>query len=153
MPKCVNRTFLLGNVGKDPQIKFTLGGIAANFSLATTDRERDQQGNWTDRTEWHNLVAYGRTAEIVRDYVSKGSQLFIQGRIQTRSWDDKQSGQKRYRTEIYVQDLTMLGNSQGVDGTYYRGRRKHNALRKENPAPQFEQEYKDQELSPDEIPF
>jgi single-strand DNA-binding protein len=98
MPKSVNRTFLLGNVGKDPQINSTPGGIAANLSLATTEREKDQQGNWRDRTEWHNLVAYGRTAEIVRDYVSKGSQLFIQGKIQTRSWDDKQSGQKRYRT-------------------------------------------------------
>jgi hypothetical protein len=65
MPKSVNRTFLLGNVGKDPQISSTPGGLAANLSLATTDREKDPQGNWTDRTEWHSLVAYGRTAEIV----------------------------------------------------------------------------------------
>jgi single-strand DNA-binding protein len=153
MPKSVNRTFLLGNVGKDPQINSTPGGIAASFSLATTDREKDRQGNWRNRTEWHNLVAYGRTAEIVRDYVTKGSQLFIQGKIQTRSWDDKQSGQKRYRTEIFVHDLTLLSNCQGADGTYYRGRRKDNDQRRENPAPQFEQECQDQELSPDEIPF
>ncbi|HZP04647.1 MAG TPA: single-stranded DNA-binding protein [Terracidiphilus sp.] len=153
MPKSVNRTFLLGNVGKDPQINSTTGGIAANFPLATTDREKDQQGNWRDRTEWHNLVAYGRTAEIVRDYVSKGSQLFVQGKIQTRSWDDKQSGQKRYRIEIFVHDLTLLGGGKEVDETYYRGRRKDNAPRRENPAPQFEREYQDRELSPDEIPF
>jgi single-strand DNA-binding protein len=153
MPKSVNRTFLLGNVGKDPQINSTPDGVVASFSLATTDREKDKQGNWTDRTEWHNLVAFGRTAEIVRDYVTKGNQLFIQGRIQTRSWDDKQSGQKRYRTEIFVHDLTLLGNGQGMDGTYYRGRRKDNASRRETPAAQFEQEYQDQELSPDEIPF
>lgn len=153
MPKSVNRTFLLGHVGKDPQINSTPGGIAANFSLATTDREKDQQGNWRDRTEWHNLVAYGRTAEIVRDYVRKGRQLFIQGKIQTRSWDDKQSGQKRYRTEIFVQDLMLLGDGQGVDGTYYRGWRKDNAPRRGSPAPPLEQEYHDEELSPDEIPF
>src|ERR1700751_1115583 len=124
MAKSVNRTFLLGNVGKDPQINSTPGGIAANFSLATTDREKDQQGNWIDRTEWDNLVAYGRTAEVVRDYVTKGRQLFIQGKIKTKSWDDKQSGQKRQRTEIFVQDLTLLGGGRGVDGVYYRGKRK-----------------------------
>lgn len=123
------------------------------FMCTNTAGDGFQQGNWRDRTEWHNLVAYGRTAEIVRDYVSKGSQLFIQGKIQTRSWDDKQSGQKRYRTEIFVHDLTLLGSSQGVDGTYYRGRRKDSAPRRGDPAPQFEQEYQDQELSPDEIPF
>ena len=93
MAKSVNRTFLLGHVGKNPEVGTTPGGtLAVNFSLATTDREKDRQGNWSDRTEWHNLVAYGRTAEIVRDYVSKGTQLFIQGKIQSRSWDDKESG-------------------------------------------------------------
>ena len=97
MAKSVNRTFLLGHVGKNPEVGTTPGGtLAVNFSLATTEREKDRQGNWSDRTEWHNLIAYGRTAEIVRDYVSKGTQLFIQGKIQTRSWDDKESGQKRY---------------------------------------------------------
>ena len=91
MAKSVNRTFLLGHVGKNPEVGTTPGGtLTVNFSLATTDREKDRQGNWSDRTEWHNLVAYGRTAEIVRDYVSKGTQLFIQGKIQTRSWDDKE---------------------------------------------------------------
>ena len=153
MPKSVNRTFLLGNVGKDPQINSTPGGIAANFSLATTDREKDQQGNWKDRTEWHNVVAYGRTAEIVRDYVTKGSQLFIQGKIQTRSWDDKQSGQKRYKTEIVVHDLTLLGGGQAVDEHYYRGRRKDPPRMGQNPVAKLENEYPDQELSPDEIPF
>jgi single-strand DNA-binding protein len=153
MPKSVNKIFLLGNVGKDPQINSTPGGIAANFSLATTDREKDQQGNWRDRTEWHNLVAYGRTTEIIRDYVTKGSQLFIQGKIQTRSWDDKQSGQKRYKTEIVVYDLTLLGGGQSVDEHYYRGRRKDPSRISQNPVAKLENEYPDQELSPDEIPF
>ena len=125
MAKSVNRTFLLGHVGKNPEVGTTPGGtLAVNFSLATTDREKDRQGNWSDRTEWHNLVAYGRTAEIVRDYVSKGTQLFIQGKIQTRSWDDKESGQKRYWTEIFVHDLTLLGGGRGENGgsTHSNGR-------------------------------
>jgi len=153
MAKSVNRTFLLGNVGKDPQINSTPGGIAANFSLATTDREKDQQGNWIDRTEWHNLVAYGRTAEVVRDYVTKGSQLFIQGKIQTKSWDDKQSGQKRQRTEIFVQDLTLLGGGRGVDGVYYRGKRKEDLSKAPEQDRELDYKYGQQELSPDEIPF
>ena len=153
MAKSVNRTFLLGNVGKDPQINATPGGIAANFSLATTDREKDQQGNWIDRTEWHNLVAYGRTAEVVRDYVTKGSQLFIQGKIQTKSWDDKQSGQKRQRTEIFVQDLTLLGGGRGVDGVYYRGKRKEDLSKAAEQDRELDYKYGQQELSPDEIPF
>jgi len=76
--------------------------MVANFTLATSDRFQDAQGNWQDRTEWHNLVAFKRTAEIVRDYVKKGSKLFIEGKLTTRSWDDKESGQKRYKTEIVV---------------------------------------------------
>ncbi len=131
MAKSVNRTFLLGHVGKNPEVGTTPGGtLAVNFSLATTDREKDRQGNWSDRTEWHNLVAYGRIAEIVRDYVSKGTQLFIQGKIQTRSWDDKESGQKRYWTEIFVHDLTLLGGG--------RGEKPFGVLDTERPGTKFE---------------
>lgn len=107
--KSVNKVLLLGNVGKDPEIRTTGGGTAiSSFSIATTDRTKDQTGNWTDRTEWHNLVSYGRTAEIVRDYVKKGSKLWVEGRIQTRSWDDKSTGEKKYRTEIIVNELSLL---------------------------------------------
>ena len=91
MAKSVNKVILLGNVGKDPEIRSTGGGtMVANFSLATSDRFQDAQGNWQDRTEWHNLVAFKRTAEIVRDYVKKGTKLYIEGKIQTRSWEDKE---------------------------------------------------------------
>jgi single-strand DNA-binding protein len=87
MAKGVNKALLLGHVGKDPEIRSTAGGtIVASFSLATSDRQKDGQGNWADKTEWHNLVAFNRTAEIVRDYVKKGTQLFVEGKIQTRSW-------------------------------------------------------------------
>ena len=110
MAKGVNKVFLLGNVGKDPEIRSTAGGMTvASFSLATADRQKDAQGNWADKTEWHNLVCFQRTAEIVRDYVKKGTQIFVEGKIQTRSWDDKTSGEKKYKTEILVNELSLLG--------------------------------------------
>ncbi len=114
--KRVNRIFLLGNVGKDPEIRSSASGtIVATFGLATSDRFQDQQGNWQDRTEWHTLVAFKRTAEIVRDYVKKGSKLYIEGKLQTRSWDDKESGLKRYKTEVVVFDLSLLsGREEGA---------------------------------------
>jgi len=119
MAKSVNKVILLGNVGKDPEIRSTPGGaIVANFTLATSDRFQDAQGNWQDRTEWHTLVAFKRTAEIVRDYVKKGSKLYIEGKLQTRSWDDKESGAKRYKTEVVVFDLSLLsGRDDGAGGS------------------------------------
>src|SRR5271165_1066533 len=121
MAKSVNKVILLGNVGKDPEVRSTGSGtMVANFTLATSDRFQDPQGNWQDRTEWHNLVAFKRTAEIVRDYVKKGSKLYIEGKIQTRSWDDKETGAKRYRTEIIVNDLSLLsGRDEGSGGGGY----------------------------------
>ncbi len=117
MAKGVNKVILLGNVGKDPEIRATPSGmVIAQLTLATADRQKDQTGNWVDKTEWHNLVCFGRTAEVVRDYVKKGKQLYIEGKIQTRSWDDKESGQKKYRTEIVVNDLSLLGGGEGGGG-------------------------------------
>ncbi len=114
MAKGVNKVILLGNVGKDPEIRATQGGMTiASFSLATADRQKDQGGQYVDKTEWHNLVAFQRTAEVVRDHVKKGSQLMIEGKIQTRSWDDNESGQKKFRTEILINELTLLGGGQG----------------------------------------
>jgi single-strand DNA-binding protein len=122
MAKGVNKVFLLGNVGKDPEIRATAGGMTiATFTLATTSSQKDQSGQWTDKTEWHNLVAFQRTAEIVRDYVKKGSQIYVEGKISTRSWDDKESGQKKYRTEILVNDLQLLGGRPGAEGGASQG--------------------------------
>lgn len=123
MAKSVNKVILLGNVGKDPEIRSTPGGVmVASFTLATSDRQKDAQGNWQDHTEWHNLKAFNRTAEIVRDYVKKGTKLYIEGKITTNSWDDKETGQKRYRTEIVVFDLSLLsGRDEGTSGGYSRG--------------------------------
>jgi single-strand DNA-binding protein len=120
MSKTVNKVILLGNAGKDPEIKSTNGGtLVALLSLATADRFKDKQGEWQERAEWHNLVAYARSAEILRDYVKKGSKLFIEGRLTTRSWEDKESGKKMYRTEIVVGEISLLsanGKSNGRGG-------------------------------------
>ena len=155
MAKSVNKVFLLGNVGKDPEIRSTGGGaMVANFTLATSDRFQDQQGNWQDRTEWHNLVAFKRTAEIVRDYVKKGSKLYIEGKIQTRSWDDKESGQKKYRTEIIVNDLSLLsGREDGsTSGGGYSRQSSASSNHDQRPAPAHD-DYSQTEISDDDIPF
>lgn len=112
MGKSVNKVILLGHAGKDPEIRTTNGGtLVANLSLATTERYKDSGGEWQDRTEWHNLAAYARGAEILRDYVKKGSKLYIEGKLTTRSWDDKDSGKKMYRTEIVVNDISLLSGN------------------------------------------
>ena len=112
MSKTVNKVLLLGNVGKDPEIASTNGGtLVAKLSLATSERFKDKQGDWQERTEWHSLVAYARGAEILRDYVHKGSKLFVEGRLTTRSWDDKESGKKIYRTEIVIGDISLLSDN------------------------------------------
>jgi single-strand DNA-binding protein len=148
MARTVNKVILVGNVGKDPEIKVaSTGNSIATFSLATTDRTKDPAGNWIDRTEWHSLVAFQRTAEIVRDYVKKGSKLYIEGRIQTRSWDDK-DGQKKYRTEIIVNDLVLLsGRSDGESS----GARSGSSYDQRQPA--HDDVVQSTEITDDDIPF
>jgi single-strand DNA-binding protein len=159
MAKGVNKVFLLGNVGKDPEIRATQGGMTiASFTLATADRQKDSTGNWTDKTEWHNLVAFQRTAEIVRDYVKKGTQIFVEGKIQTRSWDDKESGQKKYRTEILVNELSLLGKPGGGEGgggsSYSRSSSSSSSSGYGSPsAPAGAPDYADQGITDDDIPF
>ena len=155
MAKSVNKVILLGNVGKDPEIRSTAGGtMVANFGLATTDRTKDAQGNWQDRTEWHNIVAYGSLAEIVRDYVKKGHKLFIEGRITTRNWDDKEHpGRKVYRTEIIVNDLSLLsGREDGGSGAGGYSRQSSTTSFDQRP-PAGQDEYAQTEISDDDIPF
>ena len=117
MAKSVNKVILVANLGKDPEVKYTPSGVpVAKFSLATNERYKDKGGEWQERTEWHNIVAWQRLAEIVGEYVKKGSKIYIEGRLQTSSWEDKQSGEKKYRTEIVVNDLVLLsGRSEGGD--------------------------------------
>jgi single-strand DNA-binding protein len=155
MAKSVNKVILLGNVGKDPEIRSTGGGtMVANLTLATSDRFQDAQGNWQDKTEWHNLVAFKRTAEIIRDYVKKGSKLYIEGKIQTRSWDDKETGAKRYRTEIIVNDLSLLSGREEGSGGYSRTNQQASSASMDQRAPAPADEYSQQaEISDDDIPF
>ncbi len=153
MAKSVNKVILLGNVGKDPEIRATASGmVVANFSIATTDRIKGQDGQFTDKTEWHNLVAFQRTAEIVRDYVKKGHKLYVEGRLQTSSWDDKTTGQKKYKTEIIVSDLSLLsgrGEGEGSSGGYS----KSSTASFDQRTPSSQPDYADQGITDDDIPF
>ena len=115
MPKSVNKVILVGNVGKDPEVKYTATGTpVAKFSLATNEKYKDRSDEWQERTEWHNIVAWQRLAEIVGDYVKKGAKLYIEGKLQTSSWEDRESGTKKYRTEIVARDLVLLGSQETV---------------------------------------
>ena len=120
----INKAILVGNVGQDPEIRYTgdvnNGTKVATFRLATTERYRDRNGNLQEHTEWHSIVVWRNTADVVEKYVKKGSQVYVEGRIRTRSWDD-QSGNKRYTTEIVADTLQLLGRKpegQGQQGGY-----------------------------------
>lgn len=106
----VNKVILIGNLGKDPEVKYTPSGMAvARFSIATNERVKDKDGNWGDRTEWHNIVLFDRKAEVAGEYLKKGRTVYIEGSIRTNSWDDKETGQKKYRTEIIGNQMVLLG--------------------------------------------
>jgi single-strand DNA-binding protein len=105
----VNKVILVGNLGADPQLRYTQGGTAvANFNLATTERFTNKNGEREERTEWHRVVAWAKLAEICSEYLKKGKQIYIEGRLQTRSWED-QSGVKKYTTEVIASNMVMLG--------------------------------------------
>jgi single-strand DNA-binding protein len=105
----VNKAILIGNLGADPELRYTPGGQAVtNFSMATTERFKNKEGEQQERTEWHNIVCWRRTAEIANEYLKKGSPVYIEGSIQYRSYEDK-DGIKRYRTDIVAQRLQLLG--------------------------------------------
>jgi len=113
----VNKVILIGNLGSDPQVRYTPGGQAvANFNIATTERFNNKSGEREERTEWHRIVAWGKLAEICQQYLKKGKQVYIEGRLQTRQWEDQQ-GQKRQTTEIVAQTMQMLGRAgEGAGG-------------------------------------
>ena len=155
MARGVNKVILLGNLGKDPEVKYTQSGMAiARFSLATTERAKDKDGNWQDKTEWHNLVAFGRTAEVAGEYLKKGRTIYIEGALRTSSWDDKESGQKKYKTEVIINDLVMVGGQRdGGEGGGRGGARSGSNLdqrapeQEESPAPASET------ITDEDIPF
>lgn len=117
----VNKVILVGNLGKDPELRYTPSGAAvATFSLATTERYKDRDGNRQEKTEWHNVVAWRQLAEICGKFLHKGKQVYIEGKIQTRSYDDR-DGNKRYITEIVADQMQMLGSKSDDQGGGYGG--------------------------------
>jgi single-strand DNA-binding protein len=126
----VNKVILVGRLGKDPEIRSTPSGTSvAKFSIATDDRYTDKSGEKQERTEWHNIVAWGKLAEICGQYLRKGKLVYIEGALRTDSWDDKETGQKKYRTEIVANQMQMLDrkgdeNGGASSGGGYAGARK-----------------------------
>ena len=111
----LNKVMLIGRLGQDPEVRYTQSNTAvATLNLATNERYKDSNGEYQDKTEWHRVVAWGRTAEICQQYLTKGSMIYVEGPLQTREWEDKQ-GQKRYTTEVKALQMTML-DSRGSGG-------------------------------------
>jgi single-strand DNA-binding protein len=118
----VNKVILVGNLGKDPEVRYTADGTAvASFSIATSQRWTNKDGERVERTEWHKIVAWRKLGEICGQYLSKGKQVYIEGRLQTRSWEDK-DGNKRWTTEIIAQTMQMLGRAGDVADTQGSGK-------------------------------
>ena len=118
MAKSVNKVILIGNLGKDPEVKYTPGGMAvAKFSLATSFRSKDKtSGEWVDHTDWHNIVVWDKLAGIAGEYLKKGGKVYIEGRLKTDSWEDPQTKQKKYMTQVVATDLVLLGGRDGGAG-------------------------------------
>ncbi len=113
----VNKVILIGNLGRDPEVRSTPSGQpVATFTLATSRRWRDKSGQKQEQTEWHQIVVWGKQAEIAGQYLTKGKQIFLEGRLQTRSWDDRNTGEKKYRTEVVCDNFQMLGSRSGGGG-------------------------------------
>ena len=116
MARSLNKVMLIGNLGRDPELRYTTSGTAvATFTIATNDSWKDADGNMQERTEWHNIVAWKKLAEICGEWLKKGKKVYIEGRIQTRSYDDKNTGTKRYITEIIAEDMLMLDSKGSVE--------------------------------------
>lgn len=140
----LNKAMLIGNVGQDPEIRYTPGGDAvANLSVATSEKWKDKQGDKQEKTEWHRIVAFGRRAEVIGEYVTKGSKLYIEGKLQTKKWQD-QSGNNRYTTEIIADKIQMLGgNSDGGQQQRAPQQQRQQPAQQQESAPDFD----------DDIPF
>jgi single-strand DNA-binding protein len=156
MAKSVNKVILIGNLGKDPEVKYTPQGTAvAKFTLATNERFKDKSGEWQDRTEWHNITAWARLAEIAGEYLKKGRTVYIEGSLRTDSWEDKQTGQKRYSTYINASDLVLLGGGgERSEGGGYNRQRGGSDFDQSSGGSDFESApARGTEITDDDIPF
>ncbi len=147
--KGVNKVILVGNIGQDPEVRYMPNGNAvANLSLATSESWKDQSGQLQERTEWHRLTMYRRLAEIAGEYLKKGSQIYVEGKLQTRKWQDQQ-GQDKYTTEIIVDQMQMLGGRGGQAEGGFQGQQQQRAPAAPSqgqsfqgqPKPQAQQQY------------
>lgn len=147
----INKIFLYGNLTRDPELKaLPSGSNIVNFGLATNRTYKDKNGAKQEATEFHNVVAFGRTAEVIAQYMKKGRPIFVEGRIQTRSWDDKESGKKNYRTEIVVENFQFGdGGKSGAGAPSSGGSSEEQSVSKDDDAIK----YPDEEINPEDIPF
>jgi len=149
MARGLNKVMLIGNLGSDPEIKYSQSGTAiANLRIATAESRKNSDGEWEERTEWHRLVLFGRLAEISKDYLHKGSKIYIEGRLQTRSWED-QNGQKRYSTEVVGINMIML-DSKSQDATTEEPESREDAIPDSDTMPKPSQNSPKEE---DDLPF
>lgn len=157
MSASFSKTIVLGHVGRDPEFKAAANGTAvAHFSVATDESYKDSQGVKQERTEWHNVVAFARLAEVVRDYVRKGSLVMIEGRNKTRDWQDKDSGKTMYRTEILLANIRLLSKQDASGAQQNAGAAKPasaDAAAVSNSKQAFDKAYADTEITDDDIPF
>ena len=144
----LNKVLLYGNLTRDPELKaLPSGQNVVSFGIATNRTYKDKTGAKQEATEFHNIVAFGRSADLIAQYMQKGRALFIEGRLQTRSWDDKETGKKQYRTEIVVDSFQFGDGGRGGEGAPAR------PARDEQSAPSDEIQYPDEEINPEDIPF
>ena len=159
MAKSVNKVILIGNLGKDPEVKYTPQGTAvAKITLATNESYKDKAGQWQERTEWHNVVLWQRMAEIAGEYLKKGSKVYIEGRLQTRSWDDKQTNQKKYMTEVVAGTMVLLGGrgeggGPGGPDEYSQDQPMRSAPRQQRPASAPASMPPAHDIGDDDVPF
>ena len=150
----LNKVFLYGNLTRDPELKALPGGSqVANFGVATNRSFKDKSGQRQEATEFHNVVAFGRTAEVIAQYVKKGRPLFIEGRITTRSWDDKETGKKNYRTEIIVENFQFGADAKGAAAGASGESRGSSSEEQAAPSEAGDIKYPDEEINPEDIPF
>ncbi len=148
----LNKVFLYGNLTRDPELKaLPSGSQVANFGLATNRTYKDKSGAKQEATEFHNIVAFGRTAEVIAQYCKKGRPIFVEGRITTRSWDDKETGKKNYRTEIIVENFQFGADAKG--GTSQDSGSSTSQDEQPSPKGADEIKYPDEEINPEDIPF
>ena len=150
----LNKAFLYGNLTRDPELKaLPSGQQLASFGLATNRTYKDKNGQKQEATEFHNIVAFGRPAEIIAQYMKKGRPLFVEGRIQTRSWDDKESGKKNYRTEIVVDNFQFGDGGKGGSSSGAQQASPAEGGSASSGKDADEIKYPDEEINPEDIPF